>query len=87
MKVVKQVDAHRGMRTEPFLEKQGIEVTDTDLGERIIQFRKSRPAIVMPAIHLKEEIGELFHEKLTPKENFDPTYLTAAACLHLRQKF
>ena len=74
----------------PFLEKQGIEVTDTDLGERIIQFRKEPPShIVMPAIHLKkEEIGELFHEKLHTEEgNFDPTYLTAAARLHLRQKF
>jgi L-lactate dehydrogenase complex protein LldF len=74
----------------PFLEKQGIEVTDTDLGERIIQFRKEPPShIVMPAIHLKkEEIGELFHEKLkTEKGNFDPPYLTAAARLHLREKF
>lgn len=73
-----------------FLEKQGIEVTDTDLGERIIQFREEPPShIVMPAIHLKkEEIGELFHEKLkTGKGNFDPTYLTAAARLHLREKF
>jgi len=74
----------------PFLEKQGIEVTDTDLGERIIQFREEPPShIVMPAIHLKkEEIGELFHEKLHTEEgNFDPTYLTAAARLHLREKF
>jgi L-lactate dehydrogenase complex protein LldF len=74
----------------PFLEKQGIEVTDTDLGERIIQFREEPPShIVMPAIHLKkEEISELFHEKLkTGKGNFDPTYLTAAARLHLRKKF
>lgn len=74
----------------PFLEKHGIEVTDTDLGERIIQFRKEPPShIVMPAIHLKkEEIGELFHEKLhTEKGNSDPIYLTAAARLHLREKF
>jgi len=74
----------------PFLEKKGIGVTDTDLGERIIQFREEPPShIVMPAIHLKkEEIGELFHEKLhTEKGNFDPTYLTAAARVHLRQKF
>jgi L-lactate dehydrogenase complex protein LldF len=74
----------------PFLEKQGIEVIDTDLGERIIQFREEPPShIVMPAIHLKkEEIGELFHQKLhTEKGNFDPTYLTAAARLHLREKF
>lgn len=74
----------------PFLEKHGIEVTDTDLGERIIQFRKEPPShIVMPAIHLKkEEISELFHERLqTNKGNSDPTYLTAAARQHLRKKF
>lgn len=74
----------------PFLIKQGIEVTDTDLGERIIQFREEPPShIVLPAIHLKkEEIGELFHEKLkTEKGNSDPTYLTAAARRHLREKF
>lgn len=74
----------------PFLENNGIEVVDTDLGERIIQFRGEPPShIVLPAIHLKkEEIGELFHEKLnTEKGNFDPQYLTAAARTHLRKKF
>lgn len=77
-------------RLNPFLEKQGIEIIDTDLGERIIQLRKESPShIVMPAIHLKkEEISELFYEKLnTEKRNFDPSYLTSAACLHLREKF
>jgi L-lactate dehydrogenase complex protein LldF len=74
----------------PFLEKHGIEITDTDLGERIIQFRNEPPShIVLPAIHLKkEEIGELFHEKLnTDKGASDPQYLTRAARAHLRQKF
>jgi len=74
----------------PFLEKLGIEVVDTDLGERIIQFRNEPPShIVLPAIHLKkEEIGELFHEKLnTEKGASDPHYLTAAARAHLREKF
>ena len=73
-----------------FLHKNGIEVVDTDLGERIIQFRHEPPShIVLPAIHLKkEEIGELFHEKLkTEKGNSDPEYLTAAARIHLREKF
>jgi L-lactate dehydrogenase complex protein LldF len=73
-----------------FLEQYGIEVTDTDLGERIIQFRKEPPShIVLPAIHIKkEEVGELFHNKLhTEKGNSDPSYLTAAARTHLRQKF
>ncbi len=74
----------------PFLEKNGLEVVDTDLGERIIQFRNEPPShIVLPAIHLKkEEIGELFHEKLhTEKGASDPKYLTAAARVHLREKF
>ncbi|MEL6251560.1 MAG: lactate utilization protein B [Bacteroidota bacterium] len=74
----------------PFLEKQGIEVIDTDLGERIIQMKNEPPShIVMPAIHLKkEEIGELFHEKLqTEKGATDPKYLTEAARQHLRSHF
>ncbi len=74
----------------PYLEKYGIEVVDTDLGERIVQFLNQPPShIVLPAIHLKKgEISELFHEKLhTEKGNEDPTYLTQAARIHLREKF
>jgi L-lactate dehydrogenase complex protein LldF len=73
-----------------FLHRQGVDVVDTDLGERIIQFRGEMPShIVLPAIHLKkEEIGETFHEKLgTEKGASDPTYLTRAARRHLREKF
>jgi L-lactate dehydrogenase complex protein LldF len=73
-----------------FLTKNGVDVIDTDLGERIVQMRKEPPShIVMPAIHLKkEEIGETFHEHLgTEKGNKDPIYLTAAARVHLREKF
>jgi L-lactate dehydrogenase complex protein LldF len=74
----------------PYLEERGIEVVDTDLGERIIQFLKQPPShIVMPAIHLKKsDISDIFHEKLhTEKGNVDPVYLTHAARLHLREKF
>jgi L-lactate dehydrogenase complex protein LldF len=74
----------------PYLEERGIEVVDTDLGERIVQFRREPPShIVMPAIHLKkEEIGELFREKLgTEAGASDPKYLTEAARQHLREKF
>jgi L-lactate dehydrogenase complex protein LldF len=74
----------------PYLEKNGIEVVDTDLGERIVQFLNQPPShIVLPAIHLKKaEISALFHEKLqTEKGNEDPAYLTHAARLHLREKF
>ncbi|MDR3233582.1 MAG: lactate utilization protein [Planctomycetaceae bacterium] len=73
-----------------FLQDSGIEVVDTDLGERIIQFRGEMPShIVLPAIHLKkEEIGETFHTKIgTQKGASDPVYLTKAARKHLREKF
>ena len=74
----------------PFLERHGIEVIDTDLGERIVQLAKEPPShIVMPCIHYKkEEIGELFHEHLgTEKGAKDPQYLAEAARQHLRDKF
>lgn len=74
----------------PFLEKNGVEVVDTDLGERIVQFLNQPPShIVLPAIHLKKgDISDIFHEKLhTEKGNEDPYYLTQAARIHLREKF
>lgn len=73
-----------------YLSQQGIEVIDTDLGERIVQLAKEPPShIVLPCIHKKkEEIGELFHEFLgTPAGNADPQFLTNAARIHLREKF
>ena len=74
----------------PFLEKNGIEVIDTDLGERIVQLRNEPPShIVLPAIHIKKrEVGDLFHEFLgTEAGADDPQYLTEAARQHLRAKF
>jgi L-lactate dehydrogenase complex protein LldF len=72
------------------LEANGIEVIDTDLGERIVQLRHEPPShIVVPAIHLKRaEIGELFHEHLgTAKGEDDPLRLTRAARADLRKRF
>jgi len=74
----------------PYLQSRGIEVIDTDLGERIVQLRAEGPShIVMPAIHLKrEEVGDTFHEHLgTPDGLADPIALTRAAREHLRSKF
>jgi L-lactate dehydrogenase complex protein LldF len=73
-----------------YLESHGVEVTDTDLGEWIVQLRHEHPShIVLPAIHIKkEEVGELFHRELgTDKGATDPTYLTEAARQKLREKF
>jgi L-lactate dehydrogenase complex protein LldF len=76
--------------TNAFLEARGIEVVDTDLGERIVQLRRERPShIVMPAIHLRRrEIGALFHAKLGgPAGLEDPARLTELARVDLRGRF
>ena len=91
----KKVVKSKSMLTEEcglnhHLEAKGIEIIDTDLGERIIQMRHEPPShIVLPAIHLKkEEVGQLFETELgTEPGNSDPSYLTNAARLHLRKKF
>jgi L-lactate dehydrogenase complex protein LldF len=73
-----------------YLSQNGIEVIDSDLGERIIQLNNEPPShIVMPCIHLKkEEISDIFHEHLnTEKGNADPQYLTETARQHLRDTF
>jgi L-lactate dehydrogenase complex protein LldF len=92
---VKRLVKSKSMLTEechlnPFLERHGIAVVDTDLGERIVQLAGEPPShIVLPAIHKKkEDIGELFHEHLgTEKGATDPKYLTEAARGHLRDAF
>src|SRR5262245_29067320 len=68
---VRRVVKSKSMLTEecglnPYLEAHGIEVTDTDLGEWIVQLRHEHPShIVLPAIHIKkEEVGELFHREI-----------------------
>ncbi len=72
---VKKVVKSKSMLTEEChlnknLEKQGIEVVETDLGERILQMMRLAPShIVMPALHVhREDIGKIFR-KLIP--NFD----------------
>ncbi|MBL7818320.1 MAG: lactate utilization protein [Saprospiraceae bacterium] len=92
---VTQMVKSKSMLTEEchlneYLAKNGVEVIDTDLGERIVQMREEPPShIVLPAIHLKkEDVGETFHQHLgTEKGNKDPQYLTEAARQHLREKF
>ena len=74
----------------PFLQQHGMEVVDTDLGERIVQLRGEPPShIVLPAIHIKkEEVGQTFHKHLgTAAGATDPQYLTEAARQHLRERF
>jgi L-lactate dehydrogenase complex protein LldF len=92
---VKKMVKSKSMLTEEchmndFLIQHGVDVVETDLGERILQLADLKPShIVMPAIHIKREsVGKLFEKKLhTEKGNYDPTYLTQAARMHLRNQF
>lgn len=88
----KRVSKSKSMLTEEcglnqYLAAAGVEVIDTDLGERIVQLAGQAPShIVAPAIHWRrEEIARLFHEQLgTPAEETSPEALAAAARDHLR---
>ncbi|HSD07929.1 lactate utilization protein B [Flavobacterium sp.] len=92
---IKQMVKSKSMLTEEchlndYLTERGIDVIDSDLGERIVQLRNEPPShIVLPAIHLKkEDVSETFHEHLgTEKGNIDPQYLTESARQHLRDVF
>ena len=103
---VKKVVKSKSMLTEEchlneHLELQGIDVVETDLGERILQLMKLAPShIVMPAIHItREQVAECFSNKgvsplsqygvddPVPDDLSDPTSLTRCARYHLRNNF
>jgi L-lactate dehydrogenase complex protein LldF len=73
----------------PFLEKHGIRMVETDLGEYIVQVNESHPShIVMPVMHMtKEEIRDLFMKKLAMPYTNDAEGITAFARKHLREEF
>lgn len=73
---------------DPALEEEGIEVVETDLGEYIIQLAGDKAShIIAPCIHLdRNQIGELFAEKLGMDYTNDPPLLTLAARKALREK-
>jgi len=72
------------------LERRGVEVVDTDLGERIVQLAGEPPShIIVPAVHWsRQEVGELFHRTMgTPEGESDPERLTRLARADLRARF
>jgi L-lactate dehydrogenase complex protein LldF len=92
---VKTVVKSKSMVTEeihlaPALEKLGMKVWETDLGELIVQLRHEPPYhIVTPAMHLtREQIRDLFREQL-PDDMRGETHqeLVAAARRFLRRAF
>jgi L-lactate dehydrogenase complex protein LldF len=71
------------------LEAEAIRVVETDLGEYIVQLRNERPAhIITPAVHLRRnDVGQLFHEKLGIPYTEDIPTLTDTARKVLREVF
>jgi L-lactate dehydrogenase complex protein LldF len=71
------------------LQKQGIAVVETDLGEYIIQIAREGPShIIVPAIHKdRRQVGKLFAEKLGCAYSDDPEILTGVAKKILREEF
>lgn len=81
------------MAINDYLEENGIEPIETDLGEYIIQLADEYPShIVAPALHkTKDQVTELFHEKhqkygFTERQT-DPQALVNEARMILRDKY
>src|SRR5208337_2852252 len=72
-----------------YLEAHGIPVSETDLGEWIIQLAGQRPShMVLPAIHMtKEEVAELFSKEVHERLSADIPQLVKVARNRLRTKF
>ena len=71
----------------PFLENRGIEIIETDLGERIQQLDDEPPShIVVPAVHkLRGDVAEVFGRTIgTDPKNSDVPYLAESQRQHTR---
>lgn len=91
---VRRVVKSKSMVTEEIglneaMESADIEVTETDLGEYIVQLAGEPPShILAPVIHKRiEEISELFRLHLGAPATDDPQELCSAARRSLRSKF
>jgi iron-sulfur cluster protein len=91
---VKHIVKSKSMLTEEIelrehLEKQGIEVKETDIGEWIVQLAGERPAhIVGPAIHKTiEQVAALFSRATGQELEADPQVLLTACRQALRQSY
>jgi len=74
----------------PYLEAKGIEVVDTDLGERVVQLNEEHPShIVLPCIHLnRQQISEIFQRNLGTDPSQDSAEeLTEIARQDLRARY
>jgi L-lactate dehydrogenase complex protein LldF len=74
----------------PYLQKRGIEVTESDLGERIQQLAHEPPShIVTPAVHkLRSDVAAIFAREFgSDPKNSDPHYLCEVMRRDTRPRF
>ena len=71
-----------------WLEAEGLEVTETDLGEWIVQLRKEGPShMVMPAIHLsRHQVADLFSTVTGTEQDAEIQRLVKVARKELRDR-
>lgn len=99
LKIVKEKNAKnvvkvKSMTTEEielnhFLEDNGVEAIETDLGELIIQIDGERPShIVKPAIHRRrDDIARSFEKHNIAAYDDNPSHITLNARKYLRKKY
>ena len=99
LKIIKEKNAKnvvkvKSMTTEEielnhYLEKNGVEAVETDLGELIIQIDNERPShIVKPAIHRRrDDIARSFEKHNIAPYDEEPTHITLNARKYLRRKY
>ncbi|MBI3407158.1 MAG: iron-sulfur cluster-binding protein [Planctomycetes bacterium] len=77
------------MHLNPALEKAGIEVTETDFGEFIIQAAGERPShLVAPAVHhTRESVAAILSRHLGEQLSDDPQALALTGRRVLRERF
>jgi L-lactate dehydrogenase complex protein LldF len=71
------------------LEKGGVAVIETDLGEYIVQLANDRPShIIAPIVHMtREQVGRVMHERLSVPYSDDSQTLARYARERLREEF
>ncbi len=91
---VKKAIKSKSMVTEEIelnhaLEAAGVEPIESDLGEFIIQLAREKPShIIAPVMHkTRQQVGELFAEKLGIPYSDDPEELNRVARSRLRTEF
>jgi L-lactate dehydrogenase complex protein LldF len=99
LKIAREHDAHLVAKSKSMVSEEinfnhamaeaGIQVVETDLGEYIVQLRGERPShILTPAVHLRrEQVGELFREKLGVPYTEDIPEMVTIARRVLREVF